>query len=255
MSTSWNTAAIAEKLGIPVADLGIETIAHSADGIDYESVLLYNKAQAPVSGVLSVPNYFGLRQQALEIAATTIGAGHAILVADVFGKTLRPGNPDEALAAIIPLKKDRAELRKRMHGALKVLREQSFVKLDASRLGACGFCFGGTAALELARDGAELRGTVSLHGALDTPAPAESKIKGAVLVLHGVQDPSVPRDQVNGFIDEMSALKIDWQLVNYGQAGHSFTDPDANHPGFFYHRQTAERAAVALQDFFGEVLA
>ena len=100
-----------------------------------------------------------------------------------------------------------------------------------------------------------LRGTVSLHGALDTPAPGESRVKGAVLVLHGVQDPSVPRDQVNGFIDEMSALKVDWQLVNYGQAGHSFTDPDANHPGFFYHRQTAERAAVALQAFFGEVLA
>lgn len=151
MSTPWNTAAIADKLGIPATDLGIETIAHSADGIAYESVLLYNKAQPPVSGVVTVPNYFGLRQQALEIAATTIGAGHAILVADVFGKTLRPANPDEALAAIIPLKKDRAELRKRMHGVLKVLREQSFVKLDAARLGACGFCFGGTAALEIGR--------------------------------------------------------------------------------------------------------
>lgn len=255
MSTPWNTAAIADKLGISATDLGIETIAHSADGITYESVLLYNKAQPPVSGVVTVPNYFGLRQQALEIAATTIGAGHAILVADVFGKTLRPANPDEALAAIIPLKKDRAELRKRMHGVLKVLREQSFVKLDAARLGACGFCFGGTAALELARDGADVRGTVSLHGALDTPVPAQSKVKGAVLVLHGVQDPSVPREQVNGFIDEMSALNIDWQLVNYGQAAHSFTDPDANSPGFFYHRQTAQRAAVALQAFFGEVLA
>ncbi len=255
MSTSWNTAAIAAKLGIAVTDLALETISHSADGVDYESVLLYNKAKPPVSGVLSVPNYFGLRQQALEIAATTIGAGHAILVADVFGKSVRPTDGDQALAAIIPLKKDRAELRRRMQAALKVLREQSFVKLSADKIGACGFCFGGTAALELARDGAELRGTVSLHGALDTPAPAESTIKGAVLVLHGVQDPSVPREQVNGFIDEMSALKIDWQLVNYGQAGHSFTDPDANNPGFFYHRQTAERAAVALQAFFGEVLA
>jgi dienelactone hydrolase len=72
--------------------------------------------------------------------------------------------------------------------------------------------------------------------------------------LHGVQDPSVPRDQVNAFIDEVSAAKIDWQLINYGEAGHSFTDPEASNPGFFYHKRTAERAAVALKNFFAERL-
>ncbi|WP_050470344.1 dienelactone hydrolase family protein [Herbaspirillum chlorophenolicum] len=255
MPQSWNAAAIAEKFGIAVADLAIEVIPHSTDGVEYESILLFNKAAPPATGVLAVPNYFGVRQQALEIAAATIGAAHAVFVADVYGKNVRPANPDEALAAIIPLKKDRAELRERMNAALDVFRNQQKIKIAAGKFGACGFCFGGTAALELARSGADVRGTVSLHGALETPAPDASKIKGAVLVLHGVQDPSVPREQVNGFIDEMSAAKIDWQLVNYGQAGHSFTDPDANNPGFFYHRQTAERASVALKSFFGELFA
>jgi len=254
MSHPWNAAAIADKLGIAAADLAIETVTHTLDGVDYDNVLLFDRTKPPVSAVLSVPNYFGIRQQALEIAATTVGNEHAIFVADVFGKSVRPTNGDDAMAAIIPLKKDRAELRRRMHAALDALRQQQAVQIAADQFGACGFCFGGTAALELARDGADLRGVVSLHGALDTPAPADSKFKGAVLVLHGVQDPSVPREQVNGFIDEVSAAGIDWQLINYGLAGHSFTDPDANHPGFFYHRQTAERAALALQDFFGEVL-
>ncbi|EJN09570.1 dienelactone hydrolase family protein [Herbaspirillum sp. YR522] len=254
MSHPWNAAAIADKLGIAAADLAIETIVHSLDGIEYENVLLFDRSKPPVSGVLSVPNYFGIRQQALEIAATTIGNEHAIFVADVFGKTVRPANGDEAMAAITPLKADRAELRRRMRAALDAFAAQQALPLDAANVGACGFCFGGTAALELARDGAALRGVVSLHGALDTPAPAASSFKGAVLVLHGVQDPSVPREQVNDFIDEVSAAGIDWQLINYGQAGHSFTDPDANNPGFFYHRQTAERAALALQDFFGEVM-
>lgn len=255
MSASWNIAAIAEKLGIAAADLAIENIIHTVDGVEYENVLLLNKRQPQATGVLSVPNYFGISQQALEIAATTVGAQHAIFVADVFGRTVRPTNPDQAMAVITALKKDRAELRKRMHAALAAFLQQTSVAVAADRIGTCGFCFGGTAALELARDGAAVRGTVSLHGALDTPAPATSQVKGAVLVLHGVQDPSVTREHVNGFMDEMSALKIDWQLVNYGQAGHSFTDPDANHPGFFYHRQTAQRAAVALQAFFAEVLA
>lgn len=255
MSQSWNAAAIADKLGIAVADLAIETIIHSVDGVEYENVLLFNKTKPQASGLLAVPNYFGIRQQALEIAAATVGADHAIFVADVYGKSVRPTNPDEAMAVIVALKKDRPELRKRMNAALDAFRGQQKIKIAAGKFGACGFCFGGTAALELARSGADVRGTVSLHGALDTPAPETSQVKGAVLVLHGVQDPSVPREQVNAFIDEMNAAKLDWQLVNYGQAGHSFTDPDANNPGFYYHRQTAQRASVALKNFFGELFA
>lgn len=254
MSQSWNAAAIAEKFGIAAADLAIETIVHTVDGVEYENVLLFDKRRAPVTGVLSVPNYFGIRQQALEIAATTVGPAHAVFVADVFGKNVRPTTGDEAVAVITALKQDRAELRKRMAAALAALRGQQKIKLSG-KIGTCGFCFGGTAALELARAGADVAGTVSLHGALDTPEPATSQFKSAVLVLHGVQDPSVPRAMVNGFIDEVSAAKIDWQLVEYGLAGHSFTDPDANNPGFYYHRQTAERASVALRNFFGEVFA
>jgi len=256
MSHYFDPAPIAEKLGIPAVDLGIELIAHQLDGIEYESVLLFNKKQSSATAaVLSVPNYFGINQKNLQVAAATIGGSYAIFVADVVGKAVRPTNPDEAMAAIIPLKQERAELRKRMNAALVALQNQDKIKLNG-KIVASGFCFGGTAALELARSGAALAAFASLHGALDTPTPQDAhNIKGAILVLHGVQDPSVPRDQVNAFIDEVSAAKLDWQLVNYGEAGHSFTDPEANNPGFYYHQKTAQRAAVALQNFFAEKLA
>lgn len=255
-SHGFDTAAIAAKLGIPAADLGLSLISHELDGVEYESVLLFNRQESkPVAGVIAVPNYFGVRQASLEIAAATVGPGRALLVADVYGKSVRPSKPEEGVAAITPLKKDRAQLRKRMNAVLAAFKAQDQVKLSG-KIGACGFCFGGTAALELARSGADVKAFVSLHGALDTPTPQDAhQIKGAILVLHGVQDPSVPRDQVNAFIDEMSAAKLDWQLLNYGQAGHSFTDPESNNPGFFYHRPTAERAAQALRNFFAEQLA
>ncbi|MBB3211294.1 dienelactone hydrolase [Herbaspirillum sp. Sphag1AN] len=256
MSHHFDPAPIAKIAGIAAADLGIELIAHHLDGVEYESVLLFNKTvTAPAAGVLAVPNYFGISQKALQVVTTTAGLAQPLFIADVYGKTVRPATPDEALATIIPLKQNRAELRKRMQAALDAFKSQDKVKLNG-KLAAHGYCFGGTAALELARSGADLKAFASLHGALDTPTPQDAKnIKGAVLVLHGVLDPSVPREQVNAFIDEVSAAGIDWQLVNYGLAAHSFTDPEANNPGYYYHQQTAERAAVALKNFFAVQLA
>src|SRR5450830_578661 len=151
MSHHFDPAPIAAKFGIAVADLGIELIAHTLEGVEYESVLLFNKSStAAVAAVVSIPNYFGISQKALEVTATTVGLNQAILVGDVYGKSVRPKTPDEGVAAIVPLKKDRAELRKRANAVLAALKGQDKVKLNG-KFGALGFCFGGTTALELAR--------------------------------------------------------------------------------------------------------
>jgi dienelactone hydrolase len=149
-------------------------------------------------------------------------------------------------------------MRKRAQAAVEVLKEQAEqVALDADKLGAIGFCFGGGAVLELARSGAPLKGFVSFHGNLDTPNPADAQnIKAPVLVLHGADDPSVSPAQVDGFIAEMKAAKTDWQLVSYGGAVHSFTNPLANVPGRnAYHPLVAGRAYQAMDDLFDEVFA
>src|SRR3990167_4338315 len=116
---------------------------------------------------------------------------------------------------------------------------------------------GGGAVLELARSGADLQGFVSFHGNLDTPNPADAQnIQAPVLVLHGADDPSVPPEQVEGFIAEMKAANTDWQLVSYGGAVHSFTNPQANTPGRNqYHPQVAARSYRAMNDLFDEVFA
>jgi dienelactone hydrolase len=111
--------------------------------------------------------------------------------------------------------------------------------------------------LELARSGAELKGFVSFHGNLDTPNPNDAQnIKAPVLVLHGADDPSVSPAQLDGFVAEMKAAKTDWQLVSYGGAVHSFTNPQANVPGRNeYHPLVAVRAFKAMDDLFAEVFA
>ncbi len=100
--------------------------------------------------------------------------------------------------------------------------------MDPARIAAIGYCFGGTAVLELARSGADIAGVVSFHGGLDSPTPDDAKsIKAKVLVLHGADDPTTPPESIAAFEDEMRKAGVDWQLVLYGGARHAFSNPGA----------------------------
>src|SRR4030065_1926020 len=106
-------------------------------------------------------------------------------------------------------------MRERASAGLEVRRKHELT--DTKRVAAIGYCFGGTAILELARSGAPLAGFVSFHGALDTPDPRDAEnIKGKVLVLHGGDDPSVPAELMAAFQDEMRKAGVDWQVLYFG---------------------------------------
>jgi dienelactone hydrolase len=129
---------------------------------------------------------------------------------------------------------------------------------DLSRMGAMGYCFGGTAVLDLARAGGEdIKGVVSFHGGLDGNTLDNPKTLGAkILVLHGEDDPLVPPDQVAAFKAEMTAKKADWQLHAYSHTMHAFTRPEANDPGFgaVYSPTADRRSWQAMLNFFAEAL-
>ena len=120
-----------------------------------------------------------------------------------------------------------------------------------------GYCFGGTTALEVARSGAEVAGTVSFHGDLSSPAPEDAKkIRGRVLALHGADDPFVPAAQVAAFEEEMRKAGVDWELVAFGGAVHSFTLKGAgndNSKGAAYNEKADLRSWVLYKDFLSEV--
>lgn len=234
----------------------IESLVYQIDGKSYESRLVFDAdIKSPRPGLLMAPNWMGVGEGAERIAQAVAAKGYVVLIADLYGQAVRPQDADQAGAAMMPLKNDRAELRKRMQAALVQLQEQGTASVDKAQLATFGFCFGGCCALELARTGASLKAAVSFHGTLDTPNPADAKsIKGSVLVLHGASDPLVPKEQLPAFEDEMNAAGVDWQLTSYGGAVHSFTDPSANKPGMMmYDARTAGRAFQAMHDLLGEV--
>jgi dienelactone hydrolase len=223
----------------------------------FRGTLVYDAASASRRpGLVMVPNWMGATDSAVEKAKAIAGDDYVVLVADVYGAGKRPKDAEEALAQVRKVYADGGvQLRARVNEAVKVLKAQAdTAPLDAARVGAFGFCFGGSAVLELARSGADVAGVVSVHGDLETYLPAEGHaIRTAILVLNGADDASVTDAHIAAFEKEMDAAKVDWQFVDFSGAVHCFTQPESNDPpNCAYNERAAKRAFEMLHDFFRE---
>ena len=214
-----------------------------------------DKASGKRPGILVMPEAFGLGPHAKQRAERLAQLGYVALAGDPYGNGLIAKDLQEAMKHAGPLREDPAKFRQRGRVALEKLA--SLPQVDPNRLAAIGYCMGGTFALELARDGAALRGAVSFHGGLETKRPAApGAIKAKLLVCTGADDPFVPVTQVNAFAEEMTKTGADWQIVSYGGTVHSFTNPDAASagvPGLAYNKLADERSWQAMTSFFKEI--
>ena len=205
-------------------------------------------------GILVVHEWKGLNAYAKRRADMLAQLGYVAFAADIYGKGIRPETIAEAGAVAGKFKEDRVLLRARVNAGLDVLKLQPNV--DTSQLAAIGYCFGGTAVLELARSGADVKGIVSFHGGLSSPTPQDAKnIKAKVLVLHGAADPFVKADEVAAFEKEMTDAKVHYRLIKYPGAMHGFTNPDNKGipPGALYNEAADKASWIEMQKFFKEI--
>ena len=248
--------ALLALVGAAEAKVVTKTVEYRQGDTVLEGYLAYDDAvKGKRPGVLVVHEWTGLGSYVKKRVEQLARMGYVALGADIYGKGVRPKGPEAAGREAGKYKNDRQLLRARVRAGLYELRRQPMV--DAGRLAAIGYCFGGTAVLELARSGADLRGVVSFHGGLDTTNPEDGKnIRAKLLVLHGADDPYVPPQQVAAFQEEMRKGGVDWQMVTYGGAVHSFTNPDAgNDPakGAAYNEKADRRSWEAMKQFFAEI--
>ncbi|CAN5799031.1 dienelactone hydrolase family protein [soil metagenome] len=205
--------------------------------------------------VLIVHQWTGLSDNEKMRAKMLAELGYNVFAADIYGKGIRPQPPaskDEANR----FKSDRALYRERLTAAFDLLAKDEHT--DAGRIAVIGYCFGGTGALELARNGADVKAVVSFHGGLGTPTPADAKnIKGEVLVCHGADDKAVPPAEVDAFHAEMKASNVKYEFIAYPGAVHAFTQKSAgndNSKGVAYNAEADAKSWEAMKNFFARVL-
>jgi dienelactone hydrolase len=235
-----------------------ETIEYKDGDVTLRGYLAFDERKTGKRpGVLVMPEAFGLGAHAKQRAERLAELGYVAFAGDPYGNGIELANLQDAMKHAGPLFADPARLRRRGRAALDYLA--SVPQTDSGRLAAIGFCMGGTFSLELARDGAPLRGIVSFHGGLQTQRPAEAgKVKAKILVCTGADDTMIPAEQVNALGAEMTKAGADWQIITYGGAKHSFTNPQSDSlgmPGIGYNKSVDERSWKAMASFFEEIFA
>ena len=212
---------------------------------------LYRPSDTPRAAVAVFPTIMNPTPAVEAKAQALADAGYLAMICDFYGK--QPTDIAEAFAWANDLRDDVDAWRQRLRAGLSALSERS-VK---SPVLAIGFCMGGQAVLELARDGADLLAVTSFHGLLETDRPAEpGAVKARLLVCHGDADALVPREQVLAFWQEMDRAGADWHFHSYSGVPHGFTNPNPPPSGgpSVYDASADRQSWTAMLSFFDEVL-
>lgn len=231
---------------------------YKADGLDMVGAYFAPaNANGPAPGVLVFPQAFGLGDHALERARRLAADGYAAFACDLHGGAEYIADLVSVRGRLAALRSEPDRIVERASGALDLLA--GMPEVDQARIGAVGFCFGGTMALELARSGAALLAVVGFHCDLATrDATRAHQIRSRVLVCVGSDDPIISVEQRIAFEREMATGNVDWQMLVQGGAVHSFTDPAADNRGnptmFRYDAKADARSSMAMYQLLQEVL-
>jgi dienelactone hydrolase len=245
-------AAVAALLQAGAANAALKTkwIDYKQGDSPLSGYLVYDDAvQGKQPGVLMIHDRSGFSEGTLTDAAMIAKLGYVVFAEDMFGKGVVPKTVPEMMDTIAIYDNNRPLMRERAAAGFEVLKAQPMV--DPAKLAAVGYCFGGTVGVELVETGAPVLGFISVHGAFRNFAPEAAKnIKGRVLILHGMEDPVAPLEEVNALITQLRGAKVNFEVDLYSGSAHAFTKPQ--NPS---EVRADEEYKVAMARFLKDVLA
>ncbi|MGA2506413.1 MAG: dienelactone hydrolase family protein [Chitinispirillaceae bacterium] len=241
--------------GTAGAQVMTKEIIYKNDSTTFKGFVAYDaKAKGKRPGILVVHEWWGLNDFIREKAKDLAAMGYVAFAPDMYGEGRNTTDPQVA-AKMAGEVRGTPRMRDRVVLGLATLLKQE--QVDPKRVAAMGFCFGGTACLELAYSGAGVKGVVTFHAGIVSPKPEDMKaVKSKFLVLHGADDPFTPPDSIAKFQESLRKAGVDWQMIYFSHAVHGFTNPSNgsdNSKGLAYNPAAATRAWMYMQDFLREI--
>ena len=233
-----------------------ETVSYAQGGVTLEGYLAYDDAiTGERPGVLVVHEWWGLNDYARGRAEKLAALGYNAFALDMYGKGKMTDHPDRAAEWSKAVTGNIETWRGRALAGLEVLRQHP--NTDKNRIAAIGYCFGGSTVQQLAYSKADIRGVVSFHGSLiNPPEDLTGGVPAKMLICHGAADPMAKRENIPDYISAMEKSGVDWQLIMYGGARHSFTNPGADSHGMeavAYSKSADQRSWEHMKLFLDEL--
>jgi dienelactone hydrolase len=223
-----------------------EAISYEVNGEPFEGYYISPSPKAPL--ILLVHDWDGLTDYEVKRANMLADMGYAVFAADLFGAGVRPKVVKDKRQHTGELYKDREKMRSLIQGALDSAKSKGANVHNAVVM---GYCFGGAAVLEFARSGADLKGFVTFHGGLSTPAGQDySKTKGKLLILHGTADKNITMDQFAKLAIELEERGISHEMITYSGSPHAFTVFGSSR----YREDADKQSWKRFTEFLAEVL-
>ena len=236
-------------------------VPYQVNGRQFEGMIVYDdnvKTKRPA--IFMQPDWKGVCADTIAQARIVAGKDYVVLMADMYGAGYgdKPKTRDELASGMRAVHGDldfTIACGGKSYDALLAEAEKLGV-VDAAKKAAIGYCAGGGFALEQARAGADFKAVVVFHVTNPNPAVAGTpcNIKGRVLAIHGSADPVTPKPMMDAFEEELTQAKVDWQVMMFGGAVHSFCDPTANAGPTRYDEKLCRKSYMLMRDFFAETL-
>ncbi len=256
---SWFAAALLAVSFTAHAAIKEEAVTYKDGNTTLKGFLVYDDAKkGKRPGMVVVHEWWGITKHTRAEARRFAEQGYTAFVADMYGDAKSADNPKDASGLMKSLMGDPKAVQSRFNAARARLAKHSSV--DAKKIGASGYCMGGTVVLNMARSGAPLAGVAAFHPSLGGYKPGDAKVKSKVLVLNGADDPFNKPEQIDAFKKDMEAAKVDYKFVNYPGAVHAFTNPEATEKGkqfnipLAYHAEVDKKSKAEADQFFKAAL-
>lgn len=247
------------SLSIAQSNLKSQEIDYYSNGLKMKGYLVYDASiEGKRPGILVVHEWWGHNKYARKRADMLAELGYTAFALDLYGDGKLADHPNDANSFASEVMSNMETAKERFQAAYNILSQSETV--EEGQIGAIGYCFGGGVVLNMARLGVDLKGVVSFHGSLSTNNPAElNKVKSKILVCNGEADSFITQDDIRNFNEEMTNAKVDYKFINYPNALHSFTNPEADDNAkkfglkIAYNKEADEKSWIDMQEFFKHV--